>query len=245
MMGGIQQMAKFRDLMEEEVLGISVANAGHQLLLASLYATVLELSEQCIWMIEAGMHASVPIVQRSILEATADMANLCNDGGYALRMQATHYKELKKGLKWALEGMRQWDPPPEPLDELEAKLAETNRQCDEFAKKGINPLSVFKKFEMAGDKGSLMAIYNDLCNHSHNNLDALRRRHLLERDGEIVPVIGYRWADDEVRNLLRFFVIVLPIAREVAAEFFNLPENDAMRDAVKTVEESLPRDDLL
>lgn len=63
----------------------------------SLYATIMEQTQDAIALQQAGKHATLDIILRSTLEAFVDLVNLCRDDTYLDHMQASFHEQWING----------------------------------------------------------------------------------------------------------------------------------------------------
>ncbi len=155
-------------------------NHPQQLYCICLHGTVLETASACITLLKANECSALPVLLRSLLEAYVDLVNLCRCPEYIFRMQAAFLNEQSRVLKVAIDS---GDTNPY----LEALAAESGihdhaqkveKDLHELKTRGLGPLKIKERFEKAELTEMYESVYALLCQHSHNNLNILERRHL-------------------------------------------------------------------
>ncbi|MGO7989213.1 DUF5677 domain-containing protein [Rhizobium leguminosarum] len=148
------------------------------LLLLSLYATIIEQIDSIIVLRQNGISSGVDVILRAVLEAYVDLKNLAAEPGYGDAMMSEYHKQW---IKLAEAGLKGGNPYLASFDGNAEAAKRLAHHRAEAAKLPL-PLSMFDRFELAGLVNEYRSIYNSLCNESHNNVRALINRHF--RTGE-------------------------------------------------------------
>lgn len=151
-----------------------------QLYCICLHGTVLETASACLTLLKANECSTLPALLRSLLEAYVDLVNLCRCPEYVFRMQAAFLSEQSRVLKVAIESGDS-NPYLEALAAAEGvhdHAQKVEKELHELRTRGLGPLKIKERFERAALIEMYESIYALLCQHSHNNLNILERRHL-------------------------------------------------------------------
>ncbi|MBW2612882.1 MAG: hypothetical protein JRE12_11065 [Deltaproteobacteria bacterium] len=145
----------------------------------SLYGSVIELSSSIKVLYKSGHYSTISLVLRTILEAFVDLRNLCRDPKYGYSLTINSYKESLNFLKTAKDDQNVYtemtarDP---NVDQHIANIEKKNERLKSNGYKGINIRGKFEKADMLDD---YLTIYNMLCADTHNDIRALRARHMV------------------------------------------------------------------
>ncbi|QRM44619.1 DUF5677 domain-containing protein [Rhizobium sp. BG4] len=148
------------------------------LLLLSLYATIIEQIDSIIVLRQRGMSAGVDVILRAALEAYVDLKNLAADPGYRDMMMGEFHRQWIKLAEAGVKGGNPYLASFSGNEEASKRLAHHKAEAARLP----STLSVFDRFQLAGLTNEYRSIYNSLCNESHNNVRALINRHF--RTGE-------------------------------------------------------------
>jgi hypothetical protein len=191
--------ANFKD---DEQRGIAV----------TLYASILELTHDALWLIKGDRFSGVPILLRTMVEACVDLKAVVNVPRYAKFMESTWVFEEQRKLKHVLNlESLEFLVPPERISQLKNDKDAAAKELEDLKSKGFNGLNKKDMFEKAelGDWYSPM--YATLCAHSHNGPDALLQRHFKENsDGEYVH--GTDWDPKHIDLFIKNIGLVLATA---------------------------------
>lgn len=121
--------------------------------------------------------------------------------------------------------------------DLRGKYDEACTQIAELKKKGFKKLEVRERFEKAGLTDLYDAVYPVLCQHSHNNLNILEKRHLMEVDGTVK--VSYFQAAEKEENLFFCDTIAGVLADSTAQVFSVLGIDSEKLSKLKTRLEEL------
>lgn len=206
-------------------------NHPQQLYCICLHGTVLETASACLALLKANECSALPALLRSLLEAYVDLVNLCRCPEYIFRMQAAFLSEQSRVLKVAIESGDS-NPYLEALAAAEGvydHAQKVEKELRDLKGRGLGPLKIKERFEGAALTEMYESIYALLCQHSHNNLNILERRH-LEISGDDHRVAYFQpwnreallpYVDtiagalvDSLRNLMS----VLDVQKEISSE---------------------------
>jgi hypothetical protein len=145
----------------------------------SLHASVIELMGACVLLAEDRDHAiGIPILLRSMKEATVDLSNLLGDTGYLQNIEAANLKQIIKLLDAAAAD----NPKLAGLinEERVQDHAAYRARYAELRAKGRRALGFEDRFRRAGELDEYNSRYAYLCLDAHNNIAALAERHIGE-----------------------------------------------------------------
>ncbi len=154
--------------------------ATHRTLIA-LYATIIELADSAVVLLENDRWTGVNHLLRSAFEAHVDLINLANEETYIDQMMASFHKEW---IKFTQEGLKGENPfllfkeNPEALEQL---AYHKNELAIIEARGPI--LKIFERFQRAGMFNEYRSMYHSLCQETHNNVRALLDRHFRVEEG--------------------------------------------------------------
>ena len=166
-----------------------------------IHGSVLEIANGCFCLYRTECYSSVPVLVRAQLEAYVDLRNLCDTGDYLNYMHAAYLVQKQKLIKNAVlrgkdnEYLKDLANSPD----LESGYEKINNEITELKKRGYKKLEVSERFEKAGVANLYDSVYPMLCQHSHNNIDIIERRH-LEFDEDAISVSYFQEPCKE-RNL--------------------------------------------
>lgn len=163
----------------------------HSTVIVSLYASIIELTDNTLYLLNSGRMTAVKIILRSILDAHIDIINLISDPHYLDQMQASYHKESLKPLKAGLTGENSYAEAHLNQKIFGNAAAYHREQLACYKKRGVEPMNVFKRFEKAGKQALYPLVYNALSAESHNNLKALSARH-VRIDGDKAEMVIFR-----------------------------------------------------
>jgi len=146
--------------------------------LVSLYCSLVELTGSACILVQESVGIGIPILLRSAVEAHLDFANLAADKGYGYDLRASELKEWIKLLRESKDGLNPFLKDISDFPDTDRTLMEWEQEQEELRRKGHKPLSVYQKFEKANLEPVYRSVYNILCCYSHNNLRALKARHV-------------------------------------------------------------------
>ncbi|MDO9215575.1 MAG: DUF5677 domain-containing protein [Methylococcales bacterium] len=155
-----------------EYLKFDKSHPWHRNLIA-LYLSLIEYSDSLICLVENEKSIAIPLIFRGLLEAYVDFKNLAENETYIYYMEANNVKQELTLLKEASNNNNVYLAliASEP-SLLTATIQQYEATLTELSKKGYKPLKIFEKFEKAGMIDEFKSIYNDLCSHSHNNINS-------------------------------------------------------------------------
>lgn len=155
--------------------------------IVSLYATIMEQTQDAITLQQAGKHATLDIILRSTLEAFVDLVNLCRDDTYLGHMQASFHEQW---IKLAEQGVAAGNPFLKDFhNDPKAAAQLDEHKADLAALSDTPPLSVYERFRRVGMEDAYRSVYNSLCNETHNNIRALVSRHLRVEGNNLEVVV--------------------------------------------------------
>jgi Family of unknown function (DUF5677) len=165
----------------------------------ALYGTMLELTGCMIRLIEYNGRTGVPSLFRAFLEAAVELRNLIRDPGYTDHMNASHLDQWLKVLKEAKKGTNPYLASIGTLPDIDAEIADQEKQLRALEARSKHPLNVFERFERADMVQEYRSLYNFLSCDSHSNIRALISRH-LERRANDFNVVFYK--DEPIETFL-------------------------------------------
>lgn len=145
----------------------------------SLYGSIIELSSSVKELYVAGHFSAIPVVLRTILEAYVDLRNLCMDPKYGYSLTINSSKESIKFLKAAKDDKNVYARMIARDPDIDKHISDYEQQIESLKGKGSKGLTIKDKFDKADMQDEYLTIYNMLCAATHNDIRALRARHIV------------------------------------------------------------------
>jgi len=174
-------------------------NAQH-LYSVCMHGSILESSSACITLLRNKECNAIPPLLRNLLEEYVDLVNVGKDPDYLKRMQSSFLKEQSRVLKKAIES-GDTNPYLEALsntDGIKGHYAKVDDELSKLRESGFGELGIRDRFDRAGLVEMYESVYALLCQHSHNNLNILERRHLEEHNDKLRVSYFQPWSSDEM-----------------------------------------------
>jgi hypothetical protein len=151
------------------------------------YLSLLELTDNLLFLIESKKHIALPMLNRSILETFVDIENLYVDNNYykCMLFNMNIYNIFK------LENARNGNPYFSDIASMsnrDTTIDDLKRQNKSLTDDGIQRLNIKQRFHKAGFDNEYEAIFKFLSDNTHSTLNALFYRHFerAEDDYQIV-----------------------------------------------------------
>lgn len=149
----------------------------------SLYGSIVELSSSVKELYVACHYSAIPVVLRTILEAFVDLRNLCKDPKYGYSLTINSSNESIRFLKAAKDDENVYAEMISRDPNIDVHISNYEKQVESLKAKGSKGLNIREKFDEAGMLDEYLTIYNMLCAATHNDIRALRARHIvIEKD---------------------------------------------------------------
>ena len=146
----------------------------------ALHGTIVELAHACGALVLSDDFSSIPIVMRSLLEASIDQANLLVDADYVMNMEAADHTKFLDLLQQSVPGTNPYLAGLAEQHDISAEIREKEQRISELAANGRRNLSIFDRFKRANAEDQYRSVYALLCLDSHNNFSELAERHMDE-----------------------------------------------------------------
>jgi hypothetical protein len=204
----------------------------------ALYGTLLELTGCMIHLAERDGRTGVPPLFRAFLEAAVELRNLTREAGYIDHMRASHAAQWLSVLKEAKKRTNPYLRLIAASPDVDAQIAEHERELAELAAHHRHPLKVFERFERANMVDEYRSLYNFLSCDSHSNIRALISRH-IERGDDDFQVVYYK--DEPIGTFLATLdstaglLIEASVAMHDAFNSVSLPEIHAISEELNAL----------
>ncbi|RME58190.1 hypothetical protein D6779_07015 [Candidatus Parcubacteria bacterium] len=176
------KLEKVYQIVSNELSGIGFDKTPQHLIIVALCCRILELIHAFLLLMENnGSMAALPGIVRSLLEAYADLINLKNDERYLAQMELAFHLTRKKIAQFSAGGSTGNPYLVSVSDEvdLEKCIKEIEGQISNCKEEGaMAHFTIEQKFRKAGLIDEYQSIYVLLCDHAHNNIRQLERRHI-------------------------------------------------------------------
>jgi Family of unknown function (DUF5677) len=194
---------------------------GRQLVLACLYATIVQSTRECLYLMSQPTIA-VPTILRSILESYADLRGLIEDRDHALRMFATFESEKRRLLE------RMIDSPANPylrdialqLDSG-VELSKVEAEIERLRRLGHTRMTNSGRLEHGGLENEHAVYYWLLCLYGHNSVSILEQRH-INKHGDDYALIAVKDNSVDVCGWCDVLVSILNDATVRLYGFLNI-----------------------
>jgi len=200
----------------------------------ALYGTLLELTGCMIQLVEHDGRTGVPSLFRAFLEAAVELRNLARDSAYIEYINASHVDQWLKVLKEAKKGKNPYLASIAALSDLDAQIADQEKQLKEFESKGIRPLNVFERFDRADMVEEYRSLYNFLSCDSHSNTRALISRH-IELGSHDFEVVYYK--DEPIESFLSTLDSTAGLLIEASQSVYEAFKSESLGEVQKLREE--------
>lgn len=143
-----------------------------------LYFRQVELGRDFFRAYSSNAISGGQIILRSLLEASIDLFNLCEDEGYAENLHANDLKEWLRLLREAGTEENTYLQAFSQVEGFEEQRDLWEQELEQLRASGRGPLNAYERFTRAGMTDVYRSIYNWLCGYSHNSLRAIMDRHM-------------------------------------------------------------------
>jgi hypothetical protein len=166
----------------------------------TLYGRILEITDSCIVLLNAGKNSTIPLLVRPILDAYIDLAIVTHDPEYVKNMRASELKERTKLFNNSLKSNGE-NPYLEDLAALPVLADMLDTESQELATlraEKRSDMDAYRRFELAGMKDMHPALFNRLSEHVHNNMKVIRYRILCKSENGLSLHHSVPMKDDEL-----------------------------------------------
>lgn len=153
-----------------------------------LYVTIVQSIKECQLLL-SGPAITVDVIERSILEAYADLSATVIEPNYPKRMYVTFLREKLRHLNSMIRN---------PADAFHAHMAnsidprrmkaDVKNELVKFKKKGITGLQIFERFKAANATSIYETAYWLLCLEGHHSVGALEARHVIKGEDGVIEL---------------------------------------------------------
>jgi hypothetical protein len=221
-----QRLTEVLDASKHDLLEVKFdSENAQQLATAVIYATILELADDCSVLLHQARSTAVHGILRSLLESYADLCAVIADERYIERMAATLVDQKLK----LLGNMRRTPDNPFHADlaeqiNVEADIQPFTAELSAYRERGYAPLGQYQRFEAAGKQDLYESFYWQLCLHGHNNIAILEQRHIRRLDEHRFAVVAFEPNDpDDLGYLMDALIPILADAGNRAHSFLGGP----------------------
>ncbi|MFC1580870.1 DUF5677 domain-containing protein [Thermodesulfobacteriota bacterium] len=196
-----------------------------QLFSVCVYARLVELACACNALLEKNSLIGIPVLLRSMFEASVDLSNLIKHPEYTKTMLASFLKEKFRITKEVIKD----DSNPffesiKTNQNLNEVLQDTQQMLKQLTSEGHSPKSFRDRAEQAGKINEYLSVYNTLCLDTHNNIRSLEDWHIdISSLGEYHTVI-FKKEKSDLMNMLCAIPSMLLHQTKAIADFLNVKE---------------------
>ena len=182
-----------------------------QISMVLLYCTMTEHLRSACVLFQNKAETSIPVLLRSFVEAYVDFINLSIDPNYEHSVRSSELKEWGKITSKAIVGGNEFLEGLILNSENDTTNVEIHEEFADLKSNGHKPQTWLEKFEKAGLQNVYESIYNEISCESHNNMRALKSRHLFQNEDGRLQLRLYGVPDDNVSvfyaNAFCYFII--------------------------------------
>ena len=186
----------------------------------SLYASIIEQTGSAIALLKDNHVVAANIILRSTLEAHVDLINLTNDANYIEQMKASYHEQwvylMEAGISGNTPFLKEF-----VTDDVTDSLAYNRRSLAKYKAAGVRPMKVSERFKKAGMSEWYVSVYNHLCADSHNNLRALIKRHIRQKEDGMEVVVFRNIKGNEIAEAAGFFAHLYLASSAAAHNYFG------------------------
>ena len=170
------------------------------IIVISIYMSIIDLSEDIVYLIDDSRFTSFPIIMRRIHESMIDLLLIESDFGYINSLLLQYAKDAKEV----------YQPYLDPSNSLYVKENEKRKEIQNHLKimksgpvgnddKKYSILEPSRKISLVNGNQILKRYYKNLSYDVHGNLSAIERNHIrFGEDGRVRLVYGKRQADEHM-----------------------------------------------
>ena len=202
-------------------------NHPQQLYTVCLYGSILESSLACLKVLkDERTHAAIPVLARNIFEAYVDLVNLVRYPEYIHIMNAIYLREKKRLFNATITNGHKNPFLGQPVNygDLEADYDKIKKELDDLKSRGIKPISIKDKFDRAELEAQYVSVYPLMCNHSHNNLSVLEKRHIKQSNGDHEVHYFQRWKKKDLLHYLNHISRILYDSTLMIGKLLNITD---------------------
>lgn len=193
----------------------------------ALYGSILEYGTSMINLANAEPRTSIPIIFRSLLDASLDFMNLCEDPPFGHRLEINFLRGEQRFLGEALRGENHYlqELGEQPIVRERHKAG--RERLKELKGQGYSGVTMEEKFQLLDMHAEYYSIYKMLNNHVHNSIDALRERHAQLND-EGFDVIFFK--DVPLQRMEMYFGMALEITMRCTEKLHEIFQSERQND---------------
>jgi len=158
----------------------------------ALYGSILEYASTMLILAQDGRpKLAIPVLFRSLLDASLDLLNLCKDPKYGYRLDVDYLRGRKKFVGRAIRAKNECLKGFDLTPELREQQRQDNARAQDLKSRGYSGIDMAEKFRLLDMEGDYFFVYPMLNNHVHNSIYALQQRH-IENDQGVFQVVFYK-----------------------------------------------------
>lgn len=192
-----------------------------------LYCTILGIAESCISLIRQKQMITFPTVLRSLFEAHVDLLNAIEDQVYYKKM---YLRFLERKLKLLTNAKKNPNNPFFNLIvtsmDIDKEISELESESQTVKTNDVKLMNVWDRFQHANLQNEYQYIYWELCLYTHNNLSALERRHIEQKNGDHEVFL---LKDESLDRSIRYFDSLIGILLNSSIKIHSYLETTAER----------------
>lgn len=160
----------------------------HQLIM-SMACTVVETAHAVVLLAIHTKGHEANLLARKVLEGMVEVKMLAQCPEYVGTMRLAEASYWLKQLQEGVDG-NPYTAALGKIENVEEVIEEHKKLIDELKSQGARSMSAFEKFEQVGLKNEYQTVYRNLSGDVHGRLDALIKRHVVEK-GDSVGVVAF------------------------------------------------------
>ncbi len=202
----------------------------------ALYGSILEYASSMLILTKDGPKWSIPVVFRSLLDASLDLLNLCKEPTYGHRLEVEHLRGWKDFLGHAIRGESEYLNELGQMPEIKLEHQGVKARMEELKSQGYSGIGMAEKFKILDMEDEYFSIYKMLNSHAHNSISALQQRH-IERDEGDFQIVYYK--DTPLEHVEQYFGMAIELimrCSEKLHEVFDSPVQQEIQELRQDVD---------
>lgn len=159
----------------------------------AIYATIIENSTACAYLMNRATLSSMPILIRANFEALIDLKNSIDNDKYHKKLHSTFLKQKRNFLKSKIQrGNKEVGSKSDEFKENEKKYIQIKEEVKRYKQNGYEPLKVIEKFNLIDSLEDYETTYAGFSLETHNDLSVLEKKHIVHDDEGIPNVVIFK-----------------------------------------------------
>lgn len=187
-----------------------------------LYGSVLEYASSMLILMKDGPKLAIPVLFRTLLDASLDLLNLCKDPKYGYRLDVDYLRGKQAFIGRAIRSQNECLKGFNQTPEMRQQYRKDKARAADLKSKGYRGIEMAEKFRLLDMEDDYFIIYKMLNNHVHNSIYALQQRHIEEDEG-VFHVVYYK--DTPPEDLEPYFGMTIELIMRCSEKLHKVFES--------------------